>query len=66
MQIALDSLRAYAYAVGDDELQSNAGILTKSLETLSINTTDLYVRFLPQDSAGYAALKCDSTLELST
>ncbi|MDR2423126.1 MAG: hypothetical protein LBD59_00190 [Prevotellaceae bacterium] len=43
---------------------TNAGIRTKSLESLSINTTDLYVRLLPQDSAGYEALRQDSTLEL--
>jgi hypothetical protein len=64
MLIALDTLRAYANAVGDEELLSNAGIRTKSLETISINTTDLYVRFLPSDSVGYANLKQDSTLEL--
>lgn len=64
MLLALDTLRAYANAVGDEELQSNAGIRAGTLETLSINTTDLYVRFLPQDSIGYAALKSDSTLEL--
>lgn len=64
MLIALDTLRAYANAVGAAELRSDADILTGSLETLSINATDLYVRFLPQDSIGYAALKSDSTLEL--
>ncbi|MDR2814301.1 MAG: hypothetical protein LBB79_06575 [Prevotellaceae bacterium] len=64
MQIALDSLRAYANAVGDDELHSNAGIHTKSLNALTIGATDLYVRFLPQDSAGYDMLTQDSTLEL--
>jgi hypothetical protein len=64
MQLALDSLRAYAYAVGDEEIYSNAGVRTKSLDALSVGATDLYVRFLPQDSAGYAALRQDSTLEL--
>jgi hypothetical protein len=64
MQIALDSLRVYASAVGDDELHANAGIRTKSLDALSISATDLYVRFLPQDSLGYATLTQDSALEL--
>ena len=64
MQIALDSLRAYARAVGDDELHAGAGIRTKSLDMLTIGATDLYVRFLPRDSAGYAALSRDTTLEL--
>ena len=66
MQIALDSLLAYAYAVGDDELHAGAGIRTKSLEALPISATDLYVRFLPRDSAGYATLSQDTTLELFT
>jgi hypothetical protein len=64
MQIALDSLRAYARAVGDDELRAGAGVRTKSLDMLTISATDLYVRFLPRDSAGYAALSRDTTLEL--
>jgi hypothetical protein len=64
MQTALDSLLAYASAVGDDELYAGAGVRTKSLSALSIGATDLYVRFLPQDSTGYAALRQDTTLEL--
>jgi hypothetical protein len=63
MQIALDSLLSYATVVGDGELRS-ADISIQALENVSISTTDLYVRFLPQDTTGYEALQQDTTLEL--
>lgn len=58
MQAALDTLRAH-----DDQL--DGCMKSKSvLNAIEISTTDLYVRFLPQDSAQYRRLMCDSTLTL--
>ena len=57
MQIALDSLRA----VPDP---SNPNGRTAS-EDIEIETTDLYVRFLPKDSVQYEAMIRDSTMVYS-
>lgn len=58
MQAALDTLRAH-----DDQL--DGCMKSKNmLNDIEISTTNLYVRFLPQDSAQYRRLMCDSTLTL--
>ncbi|MDR0768701.1 MAG: hypothetical protein LBE71_02175, partial [Dysgonamonadaceae bacterium] len=75
MRIALDTVFAYAQEAEDALLQSDLQIGisslvgTSSLNALSVNAfsldaTDLYVRFLPQDSVGYDLLMQDHTLEL--
>lgn len=57
MQIALDSLKAYAN-------EENSAIYLKSAEEVEVYPTDLYVRFLPKDSAEYNTLTSDTTLAL--
>jgi hypothetical protein len=58
MQAALDTLKAHP-----DDLE---GCLksASALENIIITTTDLYVRFLPKDTAQYRKLKTDETLTL--
>ena len=58
MQAALDTLRSHP-----DSL-SACMKAQSTLDDIEISTTDLYVRFLPQDSAQYKLLKKDTTLTL--
>ncbi len=57
MQIALDSLRQYA-------AEENSEPYLKSAETIEIYPTDLYIRFLPEDSTEYKNLTSDTSLTL--
>jgi hypothetical protein len=59
MQAALDTLRAHP-----DSLSGCMKAPSTSLDDIEITTTDLYVRFLPQDSTQYKLLKNDTTLTL--
>jgi hypothetical protein len=59
MQAALDTLRAHP-----DSLSGCMKAPSTSLDDIEITTTDLYVRFLPQDSTQYKQLKNDTTLTL--
>lgn len=58
MQAALDSLKAHT-----DQLDGCMKA-PSSVNEIEISTTDLYVRFLPQDSMQYRTLMNDSTLTL--
>lgn len=58
MQAALDTLKAHADQL--DGCMKAPG----TINDIDITTTDLYVRFLPQDSAQYKLLMNDSTLTL--
>lgn len=58
MQAALDSLKAHT-----DQLDGCMRA-PSAINEIEITTTDLYVRFLPQDSVQYATLMSDSTLTL--
>lgn len=57
MLIALDSLKQYA-------TEENSEPYLKSAETIEIYPTDLYVRFLPNDSIQYNNLTSNTTLTL--
>lgn len=58
MKIALDTLKSYIK-------QGDNGIFkVNSIDELELEATDLYVRFLPLDSAQYKMLKNDTSLTL--
>jgi hypothetical protein len=58
MKIALDTLKKIVNESDQTALKA------KAVDEIELKTTDLYVRFLPQDSTQYMALKSDTTLTL--
>ena len=58
MKIALDTLKKIVNESDQSALKA------KAVDEIELKTTDLYVRFLPQDSAQYKQLKSDTTLTL--
>jgi hypothetical protein len=58
VKITLDTLKKIVNESDQTALKA------KAVDDIELKTTDLYVRFLPQDSAQYKQLKSDTTLTL--
>lgn len=58
MKIALDTLKKIVNESDQSALKA------KAVDEIELKTTNLYVRFLPQDSTQYKQLKSDTTLTL--